>query len=240
MATGTEYSKVEAAAVITGRLKKTTRRQFCSRLAAQAYAAAGIKLVADPDYCSPDDLRNSGMVVEVNDILLPATEDEKTFWESRLDIPRLMAECTNKFLHAARKKNKDIHAVNDIHGHLMQHSEHDRYFRKALEDSGYLTVWQKEYARSPWHYDAEFMKQVGATTENSHEQMTWYCRTTVEGAAEGRRYEINSAEYALLARMTGSETLRLFAELYETLDRLHKQRVSVARQWLEENSTHDA
>jgi hypothetical protein len=71
--------------------------------------------------------------------------------------------------------------------------------------------------------------------ENGHDQMTWYCQTTVEGADDGRRYEINSAEYALLARMTGSETLRLFAKLCEALDRRHKQRVRVAREWLEDN-----
>jgi hypothetical protein len=151
-----------------------------------------------------------------------------------------MAECTNKFLASARKKNKNIHAVNDVHTHIMQHPGDDEYFRKALKTSGYLTVWQEEYAKSPWHYDIEFMKHLGATTGNGHQQMTWYCRTTVEGAAEGRRYEINSAEYALLATMTGSETLRLFANLYETLDRLHKQRVRVARQWLEENQLPNA
>lgn len=234
-ATGTEYSKAEAVAVVTGKFRKTTRRQFCSRLAAQAYDAGGIKLVADPDYCSPEDLRNSPEFVEVDDILLPATEEEKLFWKNRLDIPRLMAECTNKFLAAARKKSQNIHAVNDVHTHIMHHPEEDKYFRKALENSGYLTVWQKEYAKSPWHYDIDIMKHVGATTENGHEQLTWYCRSTVEDADDGRRYEINSAEYALYARMTGSETLRLFANLYETLDRLHKQRVRVARQWLEEN-----
>lgn len=117
----------------------------------------------------------------------------------------------------------------------MQHPEDDGYLSKALQASGYLTVWQKEFVNSPWHYDFEFMKQLGARTEDGHEQMTWYCRTTVEGAAEGRRYEINGAEYALLAKMTESETLRLLAELYGTLDRLHMQRVRVARQWLQES-----
>lgn len=238
-ATGTEYSKTEAIAVVTGKFSKKTRRQFCSRLAAQAYAAGGIKLVADPNYCSPQDLRNSSELVEVDDILLPATKEEKLHWENRLDIPRLMAECTNKFLDAARKKSKNIHALNDVHTHIMRYPEDDKYFQKALEKSGYLTVWQKEYAKSPWHYDLDFMKHVGATTQNGHEQLTWYCRTTVENSDEGRRYEINSAEYALLAKMTGSETLRLFANLYETLDRRHKQRVRVASQWLQENPSRD-
>ena len=234
-ATGTEYSSAEAAAVVTGRFKKTTRRQFCSRLAAQAYAAGGITLVADVDYCSPEDLRNCAGFAEVDEILLPATEEEKAHWDNRLDIPRLMAECTNRFLAAARKQSKSIHALNDVHVHIMQHPEDDEYLSKALQASGYLTVWQKEFAKSPWHYDFEFMKRLGARTEDGNQQMTWYCRTTVDGAAEGRRYEINGAQFALLAKMTESETLGLLAELYGTLDRLHKQRVRVARQWLQEN-----
>jgi len=173
---------------------------------------------------------------EIEAALLTAGMRKATsFWESRLDIPRLMAECTNKFLAAARKKSKNIHALTDVHTYIMHHPVDDEYFRKALENSGYLTVWQKEYAKSPWHYDIDFMKHVGTTTENSHGQLTWYCQTTVEGTDDGRRYEVNSAKYALHARMTGSETFRLFANLYETLDRLHKQRVRVARQWLAEN-----
>jgi hypothetical protein len=239
-ATGTEYSMAEAIAVVTGKLTAKTRRQFCSRLAAQAFAAGGIKLVADADYCSPEHLRNSTEMVEVEDILLSATEEEKTHWESRLDIPRFMAKCTNSFLAAARKKNKNIHALNDVHVHIMHHPEDDHYLLKALETSGYLTVWREELARNPWHYDIELMNHLCANTERAHEQVAWYCRTTAANATEGRRYEINSAEYAMLTRMTESQTLRLFAELYETLDHLHKQRVRVAVQWLRENSSPDA
>ncbi len=239
-ATGTEYSMAEAVAVVTGKFTAKTRRQFCSRLAAQAFAAGGIRLVADADYCSPEDLRSSPEMVEVQDILLSATEEEKTRWEGRLDIPRLMAECTNSFLAAARRKNRNIHALNDVHVHIMHHPEDDRHFRKALEASGYLTVWRKEFAKNPWHYDIDLMNDLGVTTGRAYEQVAWYCRTTAASAAEGRRYEINSAEYAMLTRMTGSQTLRLFAELYETLDRLHKQRVRVAGQWLEDNLSPDA
>ncbi|MHC4049189.1 YiiX/YebB-like N1pC/P60 family cysteine hydrolase [Bradyrhizobium sp. 25ACV] len=239
-ATGTEYSMVEAAAVVTGKFTAKTRRQFCSRLAAQAYAAGGIKLVADADYCSPEDLRNSAEMTEVQDILLPATEGEKAHWEGRLDIPQLIAECTNNFLAAARKKNKNIHALNDVHDHIMRHPEDDRHFRKVLEASGYLTVWQKEVAKNLWHYEIDLMRHLGATTASAHEHVAWYCRTTHANAGEGRRYEINSAGYATMTKMTGSETLRLLAELYETLDRLHKQRVRVALRWLEENPSADA
>jgi hypothetical protein len=61
-ATGTEYSKREAIAVVARTMRSVrSRKQFCSRLAAQAYAFAGIDLVPDADFCSPEDLRRSAL-----------------------------------------------------------------------------------------------------------------------------------------------------------------------------------
>ncbi|WP_076860148.1 YiiX/YebB-like N1pC/P60 family cysteine hydrolase [Bradyrhizobium mercantei] len=52
-ATGTEYSKSEAVAVVARKMRRArSRKQFCSRLAAQAYAFGGVSLVPDPDYCT--------------------------------------------------------------------------------------------------------------------------------------------------------------------------------------------
>ncbi|MDH2399072.1 hypothetical protein QCM77_03670 [Bradyrhizobium sp. SSUT18] len=83
-ATGTEYSKKEAMAVVARKIRRTgNRKQFCSRLAAQAYAFAGISLVPNPDYCSPEDLRMSGQLVEISDVELPASDQEVAFWETR-------------------------------------------------------------------------------------------------------------------------------------------------------------
>jgi hypothetical protein len=75
-ATGTTYAKFEAATILTKKYLKTTRKQFCSRLVARAFAAAGIRLVLDPDYCSPQDLRESALLYEVPDVLIDVTESE--------------------------------------------------------------------------------------------------------------------------------------------------------------------
>src|ERR1700726_931216 len=50
---GSEYSTREAVRAAIGGSNQWTRKQFCSRLVAQAYASAGIKLVDDPNYCAP-------------------------------------------------------------------------------------------------------------------------------------------------------------------------------------------
>jgi uncharacterized protein YycO len=234
--TGTDYSRAEAAAVVTGKFSKKTRRQFCSRLVAQAYAAAGMKLVPDPDYCSPENLRTSPLLSAIDDVLLPATAEEKAQWEDRLDIPLLMGECTAKVLKVARKKNKEIRSLNDINDHLIERPTDDLYMLDAYESSGYLTVWEKEFAKSPWHYDLDMLRHLALRDPSDAEEMTWYCRITVDGAAEGLRYEINRHRYADLAMVTQLQTFQILANLYERLDTLHKQRVKVARQWLAETS----
>lgn len=50
---GTQYFKAEAIRTVLGGSKPRSRRQFCSRLVARAFAARGVQLVGDPDYCSP-------------------------------------------------------------------------------------------------------------------------------------------------------------------------------------------
>lgn len=61
---GTRYSLIEAAASSIPEFwkhsgKRASKRQFCSRLVAQAYASAGVSIVKNPDYCTPDDIKQS-------------------------------------------------------------------------------------------------------------------------------------------------------------------------------------
>lgn len=114
-ATGTEYSKKEAMAVVARTMRRTgSRKQFCSRLAAQAYAFAGISLVPDPDYCSPEDLRTSGYLVEIPDVELPASDQEVAFWETRANSLAAMTEATNAVLKAARRRSNSIENLTTL------------------------------------------------------------------------------------------------------------------------------
>jgi len=46
------------------------RRQFRSRLVAQAYRDSGVNLASDADFCHPGELLKSATVVEVPDLLI--------------------------------------------------------------------------------------------------------------------------------------------------------------------------
>jgi hypothetical protein len=152
-------------------------------------------LVVDPDYCTPEELRKSDLLFEVADVELPATSKEMAFWESRTDVPRLMADATNAVLKATRRKSPEIQSLNDINDYLLSHPEDDHYFRKAYERSGYLSIWQVEYEKSRWQYDLDRMTRIADAVPDSRAEIESYCKETVAGAADGRRYDINHQGY---------------------------------------------
>jgi hypothetical protein len=213
-----------------------SRKQFCSRLAAQAYAFAGISLVPDPDYCSPEDLRTSMHLVEIPDVELRASDQEVAFWEARANTLVAMSEATNAVLKAARKRSDSIQSLNDIIGYLLAHPEEDRHLRRAYEKSGYLTVWQLELAKSGWQYHLELMRAAIERDPAGAASMEEYCRELLGDPEGGRRFEINYSGYRELANRTGLSTFGVLAELYARLMALHQLRVETARAWLAENA----
>jgi len=58
MRVGTQYSTKEALKTVAGGSKNWTRKQFCSRLVAQAYASVAHTLVPNANFCSPGDIKN--------------------------------------------------------------------------------------------------------------------------------------------------------------------------------------
>jgi hypothetical protein len=236
-ATGTEYSKREAIAVVARTMRSVrSRKQFCSRLAAQAYAFAGIDLVPDADFCSPEDLRRSEGLLDVEDVLLPVSTAEVAFWAERTPVLRIMADATNAVLKAARRRSASIQSLNDVNEYLLTHPEEDRHLRRAYERSGYLTVWQIEYAKSRWQYDLDLMRHLANAEPDGRSSMEEYCRQLIGDIEGGRRFAVNLREYRKLATVTELKTFQLLADLYGQLDALHRVRVETARHWLAEVS----
>jgi hypothetical protein len=71
---GTRYAVREAIRSKKRLREPRTRQQFCSRLVARAYQSVGISLVADPDYCTPDELRRSPLLQKLE--LVTETVDD--------------------------------------------------------------------------------------------------------------------------------------------------------------------
>jgi hypothetical protein len=226
---GTRYSKREAVSTAFGGMDTWSTRQFCSRLVAQAYAAAGVPLVTDPNFCSPGDLKDSPLLTEVVGATETITDYEIKRWENDSDMTQMTREATNSLLDGIRKKNKNIENLNDVDTHLIQHPEDDAYFCELLEGSGYLELWKPELEKNWWQYDVEALNAAGWPAR----QIESYCKMVLRAAVNGgKRYHLNKAGYLHLYGEFALESFRLLSSLYEVLADLDMQRFQVAKQWL--------
>jgi len=224
---GTQYSVKEAIRVAAGGSDVWSRKQFCSRLVAQAYSSVGIDLVLDANFCSPNDILRSDQLTEIQDITRPATKEDLQFSEVT-DIPQRMRDTTNAFLAGVRVKVPEIQHLNDVFSHLQSNPADDDHFHKALMDSGYLTVWQMETDESPWHFDLALMEAI----PDSRSVQT-YCVTILGDAGQARRrHAINASQSERPFKEHPLKTFGAFRDLSALLlDLLHARRY-VAAMWL--------
>ncbi|VIO70474.1 hypothetical protein CI1B_31280 [Bradyrhizobium ivorense] len=126
--------------------------------------------------------------------------------------------------------NKGIQTIEDVVSHLIKHPADDAYIADLLTSSDYLTLWQINIERNPWQYDDVLLAEV------PRKECEEYCRGIVEDDANGpHRYVVNRGAFKGLHHRFSLATFKLFFELYDLLSSEHRQRVTVARRWLEAN-----
>lgn len=236
---GTRYSKIEAARTVMGGPRPRSRQMFCSRLVARSYATAGIQLVADPDYCSPDDLRLSPLLFEVPDILEVVTERELAAWEARPDPIAAMQQAQNGILAVARAIDPSVENFNDLDAFVQAHPEHDEVIAAAYRDTGYLEIWRNDFAVNPWHYDVNEME--AATSDRTIAEMREYCIGVIgEFHIGGLRFAVNLAHYERTMGAGPRLTTAQLLHLYRQLVRNDHMRRTVALRWLRHHYPADA
>lgn len=128
---GTAYAKREVLRIPLGGSDVRSRKQFCSRLVAQAFASRGFRVVADPNYCSPNDLLRSDLLEEVADCVRPATPEDIAFTETA-DFTQIMIDATNAYLDSVREVAPHVLDTNDVDAHLELHPEQNDHIHRAL------------------------------------------------------------------------------------------------------------
>lgn len=228
---GTRYSNIEAARSIIGGRKLRNGRQFCSRLAARAYSSVGIQLVPDQDYCTPEDLRKSPLLVEIEDLAIAVTPDEVAEMANRPNPLQLMRDAQNLVLTAARELDPDVENFSDLDRLVREHPEYDSIIAQAYRDSGYLDIWKHELQAHPYRYDLAIME--GITDPEMVAELRAYCIDTIrEAYSGGVRFAVNLTHYQAAQKEGERETIQLLIELYETLVGNNELRVETARTWL--------
>lgn len=227
---GARYSKREAARAVAAVRRPRSKRQFCSRLVARVYKMAGIELVRDADYCSPEDLRTSALLTELPVEFEPVSADELAWTAGRPNPIQAMHDAQNAVLDAARSVDPEVENFNDMYQLLERSPESDQVIAAALKDTGYLDLWKMEVEQHPWRYTHGLIYQLSA----SHDALCDYCIGTVQEAYTGGvRFAIDLVQLKALQQQHPRESFRLEIELYETLVRNDQSRREVAYDWLQ-------
>lgn len=231
---GSEYATWEAGRAWQGLGKKGSPKQFCSRLVAQAYAANGLQLVKNTDFCTPKKLLRSVKLVEVADATMDVTDEEYQAWLTHPSGLDLMRQSTNHILNGARKIDKSIQHLSDVDKLVLEHSEHDETIMQLYVESGFLHVWKIDQKINPWHYDAKLMEELGA---RQPEGVRWYCEATLsEGARTDNRYVTNAKGYEHYQSIRPRKTIVMLMAFYQMLAEQHVIRLDVAEDWLKRHS----
>jgi len=173
---GSLYSKSEA---IKSQIKKNTEArsktsaQYCSKLVANVYDIAGVSIVKNPDYCSPEDISNSELLDEIKDCVREAKKEDIEFSKSRNPILenqksafKYLSDCREVF----KKVNIDIQSEADVGLALIKHKEFDTVVCSYIEDSGYLEHYDSDEHINHYRYDVDlFIERYGLSSSESEQ-----------------------------------------------------------------------
>lgn len=195
---GTAYSIPEAiqAGIKIRDNVRELNKQFCSRLVAQAYRSAGLQIVANADYSSPEDINNSKELVEVEGALRLASSKEIEFANEE-NTPLKRQEKSHNFIFKKTQEltGFDIQTFEQLNGMLFHFPQFDEQVLGILIESGYLELWKMDIERNPWFYDySEFEKrftnkqqrqEIGKKQALSEMEIRSRFRTTFETLLSG-------------------------------------------------------
>lgn len=227
---GSEYTTLEAVRAWKGLGHKGSPKQFCSRLVAQAYAANGVNLVENINFCTPVELLNSSKLVEIDNATVDVTDDEYQAWQAHPSGLDQMRQSTNHILNGARNIDKSIQNLSDVDKLVLDYPEHDETIMQLYIDSGFLDVWKIDYEINPWHYDAEILEDVGSRQPDA---VRGYCESTLsEGSRTENRYVKNAEVYQYYFSMRNRKTIGMLMAFYQMLAENHATRLDIAEDWL--------
>lgn len=218
---GRPYATFEAMFSIFYKGDLKSKKLFCSRLISQAFNQVNINLVDNPDYCSPENIKQSNYLEIVNIPLRRLTELEKKRILTTKDKPLEQSKITNKLFSEIIKitSNKDIYGFESLINFLNKKNKFNEKILKTLRNSGYLTMWVDELIDNAVLYDTELYNNLVSNEEKitfNNESFETIKRFTNMHNIFLQQFELNQSDiykdlltlYSILVRQ---EQLRLKA-----------------------------
>lgn len=225
---GASYSKKEAISTVNIKKANLSRKQFCSRLVAQSYKAAGIQLVKNTDFCTPQHLLESSLLYKVSSPTIPLSQEELLIRINPNNLINKMKAATNRLLSLARDLDPQIETINDISDYLIKNPDKDLIIKNIYLTSGYFEIGLEYREATAWQFDLELMDEIP-----DRAYLEQYCQNVAED------FEINVARfienfegYKLLIRNFPFKTFVMLMEFERFMIEFHNDRFITAQEWL--------
>jgi len=227
---GTEYSTQEARNAIKNEKENDeTNRQYCTKFVAQAYAKAGIKLVDNSKYCTPQELTNSDYLIPVEDILSKAEDKEIILAKEENTVLDKQMDITNEILEQVRNlTNKDIQNFNQLSELILDNPNFENQVIQIIDGTEYLYMWKWDVEKNPWYYNYEVFK--AKIPNNQKEKLAKFLYTTEKETR--KRFEDSLWVYNIYYSVNRQLFFKKMIELYEKLIELSYTREEVGRKYL--------
>jgi len=205
--------------------REKANRQFCSRLVAQAYNYAGIKLVDNIDYCTPEDILSSKFTKLISGCIRAASDEEIQFANSANPIQK-QSEITNSILSDVRKlSGVDIQSFEDIYQLIIDTPSFDSEITEIVQKSGYLNMWEYEALQNPWRYNRKLFMILDAEPSYKKELAEFERKSAID------QVRLYSHNYLMCQNILAHYSLRLIEVmmmLYKNLIKQMNRRIDAA------------
>lgn len=221
---GKQYSVKDAINTKNPLSKKSeTNRQFCSRLVAQSFESAGLKLVENSSYCAPQELDDSEFTVRISNCVRNATDAEIEFANTENPLDKQTNITNSIFTKARGITGKDIQTFDQLSDYLLENKQYDGQITNIIKESGYLLMWQHEVNANPWRYNQSLFMSLPVPRENLHEIATAELKSAINTK---QRYVVMYEQYMMMWQSTQLQYAAIHIMLYQKLIELTALRIS--------------
>lgn len=207
---------------------RLTKKQICSRLIAQAYASAGINLVANPDFCTPEEIHSSCLLKKIEPALHLASNKELEFAKSSSQVMANFCETEHwvgKAKILAKSHDVVIDSINDVYDFIVANKDCDKDICNYIKETRYMIQYDDDREINKYRYNyGLFIQKIESLAEKERiESLIAHVYLWIHDYYRHLRmliYYMYSADQAL-------EYTQLHIELYTALTEINKERLNI-------------
>lgn len=166
------YALFETINVVLPFTDVASKKQFCSRLVAQSYKAAGKIIVKDPNYCSPKQIMKSTFFYEIDDCIKIASEKEVAYSKQFNPLQEIENSTVSMIKDVRKVYGERIQTIHDLIKLLIIHPEADDLVTSCAYKFGYFEHALFDLKINPWRYNVRYFLNYANSLQLNETEIT--------------------------------------------------------------------